>query len=225
MSLCLVLGSCTAVLDDTNPADSTEKLDFEYERIGEPGYMDQVLLITSTADQPLALSADLEALDSTGALLPRVKVDTVYGAEAGNLVIMPGANVDIMSFAGRDADRVRDVRVSVTDVNEIDITPAQAPVDATPLDSEGNELGSAVGFTEVALHNENDVDVAVRVTFIEWNDPAAGESQQALSATDVTGLVTVPAGGDVVVDVLPGRLSLTENPALRRVSLKPYISH
>lgn len=208
--------------DDANLAD---KIGVEYDRLGGSGSIDQALTITNQADVAVALKANIEPLDASGQVLESVKVRSLYGSTRGAQILVPGVSVDFLIFRGSRSSKVRDVRLADVGVETTEFPTVSTLVEAVPLDRAGRELDYPANFSTVALRNLNPEQVTVRVVGIVWNQPAQGESQQALKVLPLSELVAVPAGGEVRVAVRrEDKRTIAEFASTNALSLKAYFS-
>ena len=221
----VVLAGCQDDASD-GPADLAESISSDYERIGDAGYIDQTLTIRNASDIPVLLDADIETLDASGAVLSAVDVQGLYGADRGGQVLVPGDNFDFLMFGGADASKVRDVRLVNIRVEAAEFPAAASGlVEAVPLDDAGNELDYPAGFSSVELRNPNHAAVTVRVVTIVWNQPPAGQPQQALHVVPVSGLITVPADGEMLVEVTSkDQRVISKYASTNALSLKAYFA-
>lgn len=212
--------------DGRERVDLADQVSIEYDRVGGAGYIDQALTVRNSSDVPLTIEADIESLDSSGAVLPKVAAHGVYGATQGRQVLVPGENVDFLVFTGRGASDVRDVQLADVRVEASDFPLASEVVEAVPLDTAGNELDYPTGFSSVELRNPNPVAVPVRVVSIVWNQPAEGQPQQALEVVPLSRVTMVPAEGETVLEVSPrNRRAISRYADSNALSLKAYFSN
>ncbi|MBD0743097.1 hypothetical protein [Streptomyces sp. CBMA152] len=118
-----------------------------------------------------------------------------------------------------------DVRVTVTA-----LTPARLPagtedVTTQALGSAGNPVSRFRRFSAVRLTNPNHYPVHVRVSYLVYDKPPEGQSQQVTSLTPTGDLTEVPADGhtDLTVpsDAATAVDRYSNGPA---VSIKAYFS-
>ncbi|MFI2204425.1 hypothetical protein ACH47Z_27295 [Streptomyces sp. NPDC020192] len=143
----------------------------------------------------------LTALDRHGHQLPGVRVRTVYGSDSGRLAVPYGWGYDILRFSGPGEHQVYDVRVTVAHLAPAKARAGIHPVTTQPLDAAGRAVSRFSRFTAVRVTNTDAFAVAVRVAYLVYDQPAEGETQQAISVTPIGGLVRVPADGTAVVEV------------------------
>ncbi|GAA1868940.1 hypothetical protein [Myceligenerans crystallogenes] len=100
-----------------------------------------------------------------------------------------------------------------------------APLDAVPLDDDGEPLDYPADFSEVGLENPNDEGADVRTVAIIGDNPESGQTRQAPEMIELSNLVTVPNGGKIVLDVEPFTQEvISEYAHTNAVSLKAYYS-
>jgi len=214
---------------DAPPA--TEKalageLSFTYQKTQpEKETISQTLDIKNDDDKSLLPVLAFTPLDAHHHVLPQVKVSAVYGSDRGTLAVPYGYGYDILRFSGPGEHAVADVRVAVRSVR---LAPHRAgihEVEVQPLDASGAKVDKFSRFTALRLTDQDGFDVYVRVVYILWDQPTGDNSQQAVSATPVGGLIRVPAHGSTVVKVTGAAAKAVaqdaEGPA---VSIKPYDS-
>ena len=175
-------------------------LSFHYDRIGRYGQMDQVLTISSSAPEPITLTAQLHALDSHGKRLPEVRVSSVFGTDRGEQVLMPGDNADALVFSGPGAAEVRDVDVrDLRAVRARGVGVATQPVSARVVNAAGFDIATRFAGNGVQVENTNDVGLDVQLVAIIWSRPGKGESQQAVQVLRIDGPTHVPAHESLAV--------------------------
>jgi hypothetical protein len=205
--------------------DLADAISVTYDRRGDPGYIDQALVLQNASELPLVLSARLELLDASGAVLRGVTAHGVYGATRGGQVLVPGETLDFLVFEGADARKVRDVRLAGVTVEPVDFPRVADVVEAVPLDDAGRELEYPARFASVALRNPNADAVRVRVVSIVWNRPPEGQTQQAHDVVHLSEVVEVPANGERTIAVSTESRRLVDRYALSYpVSLKAYFA-
>ncbi|MFJ8143220.1 hypothetical protein [Streptomyces sp. NPDC096013] len=176
-------------------------LTFAYHRHSGDDYIDQTLEIRNTATHSVVPDLAFTALDRNHQPLPGVRVRAVYGSDSGRLVVPYGWSLDILRFSGPGAHEVHDVRVTVAHLATARIRAGIHPVTAEPLDAAGHVVSKFSRFASVRVKNSDAFPVAVRVSYLVYDQPAAGDTQQAVSDTAIGGLVRVPAHGTAVVEV------------------------
>lgn len=220
----ITLGGC-GLVGQAGRDDLSDELSFSFERVAAPGNMDQTLSIVNEARQSLVINADVEAVDSSGDVLPDVRVESVYGSMVANMVIGPGENIDLLVFDGPGAASVDDVRVTRLEATPVEASAWPTPVDAVPLDNDGLPLDYPADFSKIALRNPNDESTDVRVVAIIWDNPETGQPQQAQELIDLSQLITVPREGKIVVDVdRSTQEAIAEYANTNAVSLKAHYS-
>ncbi|MGW0206716.1 hypothetical protein ACWDZ8_13135 [Streptomyces sp. NPDC003233] len=176
-------------------------LTFTYRRQSGDNYIDQELLIKNTDRDSVVPVLAFTALDRLGHRLPGVQVRTVYGSDSGRLVVPYGWGLDILRFSGPGEHQVYDVRVTVTHLATAKVRANIHQVTAQPLNDAARAVSKFSRFTAVRLTNIDPFAVSVRVAYLVYDQPAKGETQQAISVTPIGGLVRVPALGTAVVKV------------------------
>ncbi|WP_316784915.1 hypothetical protein [Streptomyces sasae] len=183
----------------SKPAKSA--LTFAYQREGGDNYISQTLAIKNANKESVVPVLAFTALDQNGDPLPGVHVQTVYGSDSGRLVVSYGWGFDILRFSGAGEHQVYDVRVTVKRVVAAKSRANAHPVTVQELDSAGRTVSKFSRFTAVRVTNTDPYAVTTRVAYLVYDQPAEGETQQAVSVTPIGGLVRVPGGGSAVVKV------------------------
>jgi hypothetical protein len=167
---------------------------------GKDETINQTLNIANSYQAPVVLRLSFSALDKAHHLLPEVKVSTVFGSDFGNLVAPHGYSYDILRFSGPGEHQVADVHVTVHQVRPASSPPSGAEeVTTQALDSAGRDVSRFTRFSQVRLTNTNDMPAAVRVVYIVWDQPAHGNTQQAVEVTPVGDLTLVLPHGTAIV--------------------------
>ena len=100
--------------------------------------------------------------------------------------------LDVLKFEGERAGDVRDVRVKVRDVEQVDYPAIDEDVTAKTFD-DGRVVPHGETFDAVELTNPNQDDVPVRIALIGWAAAEDGDPQQAEWVIPLgDDLVTVP---------------------------------
>ncbi|QIK65536.1 hypothetical protein G7072_03535 [Nocardioides sp. HDW12B] len=193
------LGACGALPGSGSSEPSApppeEALSFAFELRGGEQFIDQSLTITNAGTQPLRFEAALTALDGAGEPLEDVEVETLYGSQVGGLVVVPGRDLDIVTFTGRGAEQAEDVDVELEAVEPVDFPEVTSPVEAVPVNAKGRPVTYPGLLSKVQLRNPNDADVEVRTIYIVFAPPQDGAPQQAEAVAEIAARTTVPAGG------------------------------
>lgn len=184
---------------EPTPPEPAEALGFSFDLRGGERYIDQTLTITNEGTEPVVFEAVLTALDEAGDPLEDVEVDTVYGSQVGQLVVVPGQDLDIVKFSGRGAASAVDVAVELEAVETVAYPAVTAPLEAVPVDARGREVRYPGLLSRVELRNPNEEAVDVRTVYIVWDRPVGGAPQQAEVAVELAPRTSVPAGGEAVV--------------------------
>ncbi|MET9110370.1 hypothetical protein [Streptomyces zhihengii] len=196
--------------------------------VGDPGedeMINQTLEVVNEQSVSVVPVLRFRALGKDREPLPRVKVTTVYGSDKGRLVLPSGSGYDILRFSGPGAQDVADVEVTVERVEIAEKEAGATPVTTQALDAEGGEVSRFGRFAKVRLTNDNSAPVWVRVAYVVWDQPADGDTQQAVEVTPVGGLTMIPPRLSFVVDVDPrAAAAIARNANGPAVSIKAYNS-
>ena len=194
---------------------------------GKDETINQILSIGNSYRDPVVLRLSFSALDKNHHLLPKVKVSTVFGSDHGNLVAPHGYSYDILRFSGPGEHEVKDVHVTVHQMLPADSPPSGTEeVTTQALDSTGHDVSKFTRFSQIRLTNTNDLPAPVRVVYIVWDQPAQGDTQQAVEVTPVGGLTLVPAQGTVIVKVTgAAAAAVARSSGGPAVSIKAFQSH
>ena len=194
-------------------------LRFEYQALAPSGLIDQCLSIHNRTTRPVVLAARVAMSDSRGRPLPEVTVRSVNDSLEGGQVLVPGENVDFLSFAGPGAELVRSVQVQVDAVEEVAFPEVRGVVEVVPCDALGNETRAGdSGLEQLALVNHGLTAVPVRVRALAMDQPPFGQPQQVVHVLDLVGLVTAPPGTSYVA--LPEGVRA----ALERLGRRQWVS-
>ncbi|MFC5182788.1 hypothetical protein [Actinomadura harenae] len=184
-------------------------LEFRYQPLSKPGYVDQTLGIGNHGAKPTAPQLAFVALDEKGGELPGVQVRAALGSDKGMMVVPPSSVAyDILAFSGPDAGRVRNVKVSVLGTADA-LTPMMPSggLRAEPIDERGQVVAPSAPFTKVRVTSPTasplgKLDTAAfRVLCVTWAPTRPGMPQQMLTSTELTAPGTVPGGEPVEVPV------------------------
>ena len=176
-------------------------LTFAYHRHSGDNYIDQTLDIKNADTHSVVPDLAFTALDRNHHPLPGVRVRTVFGSDSGRLVVPYGWGLDILRFSGPGEHEVYDVRVTVVHLAAAKVRANIHPVTTQPLDAVGQVVSKFSRFASVRVQNPDAFAVSVRVSYLVYDQPAEGDTQQAVSDTPLGGLVRVPAHGRAVVKV------------------------
>ncbi|MGQ4437699.1 hypothetical protein [Streptomyces sp. SAS_260] len=176
-------------------------LTFAYHRHSGDDYIDQTLEIRNAETHSVVPDLEFTALDRNHHPLPGVRVRTIYGSDSGRLVVPYGWSLDILRFSGPGEHEVYDVQVTVAHLATAKTRANIHPVTAEPLDAAGSIVSKFSRFSSVRVHNPDAFPVSLRVSYLVYDQPAAGDTQQTISDTPIGGLVRVPAHGSAVVKV------------------------
>lgn len=222
-ALAIMATGCSGAGGAQDTVDPETALRFSYERAGEPGFLDQVMAIENTTDDPVVLDGTYEALDETSDPLPDVEVASLYCSERAEQVLLPGETVDVMRFEGQDLGRVADVRLSGTEARKVAFPAVEQLVDALPAGERGQTIADPGDAVKVDLQNPNAADVTVAVVYVVWDVPEEGRTQQALETWTVADSVTVPDSGSTMIDIPESvRDGIADHRGTNAISLKAY---
>ncbi|MGW3175831.1 hypothetical protein, partial [Streptomyces sp. NPDC001153] len=185
----------------SRPEPDKNALTFTYHRESGDNYISQTVSIKNANRDSVVPVLEFTALDRRGHRLPGVQVRTVYGSDSGRLVVPYGWGYDILRFSGSGEHQVYDVRVTVAHLATAKVRANIHPATTQPLDAAGGAVSKFSRFTAVRVTNSDAFAVAVRIAYLVYDQPAKGETQQAISVTPIGGLVRVPADGTAVVKV------------------------
>ena len=194
--LALVFAGCTF------PTEENE-MSFKYTAYGGDNY-DQVLEITSDGFSGVAMDLDITPLDEGGQPITGVTVTSAFGSYRGGQVIPPFfTDYDVLKFEGERASEVRDVRVEIRDLDQIDYPEMEKAVTYARFD-DGLRVGEDETFDAIELTNPNDDDLAVKVALMSWGERPESDPQQFEWAIPLDDVYTVPANGSKMVKLPPG---------------------
>jgi hypothetical protein len=176
-------------------------LTFTYHRHSGDGVIDQNLAISNADPNSVVPVLAFTALDRHRHPLPGVQVRTVFGSDSGRLVVPHGWGYDILRFSGSGEHQVYDVRVTVTHLTIAKIRANLHAVSTQTLDAAGRAVSKFSRFAAVRVTNTDDFAVSARVAYLVYDQPAKGETQQAISVTPIGALIRVPARGAAIVKV------------------------
>lgn len=163
--------------------------------------IDQQLEIHNSYPHSVLPVLEFTAVDAHGQVMPQVKVASVYGSDRGSLVAPYGYTIDILRFSGQGEHQVADVRVVVHSVTTARIRAGLHYANAQARDSKGKDVSKFSRFSSVTVSNTDDFPVSVRIVYLVYDQPAAGQSQQATTVVSIGGLLLVPAHGNTTVAV------------------------
>jgi hypothetical protein len=174
-------------------------LRFDYQALAPSGLIDQCLSIHNRTTRPVVLAARVAMSDSRGQPLPEVTVRSVNDSLEGGQVLVPGENVDFLSFSGPDAELVRSVQVQVDAVEEVAFPAVRGVVGGGPGGALGNGARAGdSGLEQLARVSHGLAAVAVRVRALAMDQPPPGQPQQVVHVLDLVELVTAPPGTSYV---------------------------
>ena len=160
----------------TFPTEESE-LSFKYTPYGGDNY-DQVLEITSDGFSGVLMDLEITPLDEDGQTITGVTVTSAFGSYRKGQVIPPFfTDYDLLKFDGERANEVRDVRVEIRDLEQVDYPELDEAVtyqrydDGVPVDDEAT-------FDAIDLRNGNDDDVVVKVALMSWGERPEEDPQQ-----------------------------------------------
>ena len=220
--LCLLVASGCDALDlsgsEDEPDDATPVFATTFTRIAPQGYIDLSLEVSNPTDRPVTLTGRLVARDAAGDELPGVTVSSAYGIERGQLLLMPGGDVDLVQLDGEGADQVADVTLEDVRQRPEDAAAAEEPIEVTGLGKDGRELTYDGAAIAARVDNPNSVAVRVRVVLLVLAAPKTGVPQQAVEVRDVTTIELAPGASKVVP------LDAETTRVLRRRALTDFVS-
>lgn len=204
--LCLLaaLSGCGSRLLSDGDGTGTQKrlrnFDTRFTRIAPSGYVDMRMDFSNPTGLPVTVQGRLVARDASGAELPDVTVTTAFGTESGRAVVMPAGSVDFVQLEGAAEEDVRDVTFELKAFTPVDVAVANQALELIPLDAQGQELDDDLLADRAEVTNPNRVNVHARVVLMILVASQPGVPQEASLVKDV-GMVDVPAGGAVTVDL------------------------
>ncbi|WP_345454307.1 hypothetical protein [Nocardioides marinquilinus] len=183
----LLAAGCGGGSEEAPAPDPQVELSFTFTSDGGDGFVDQTLDITNEGDAAGATVLAYTALADDGSELPGVKVATAFGSDRGGLVVPASTQVyDVLRFTGKDARRVSDVRVEVTDPGtlEDDVPPANDIAlklfDPTGRRTQNDELA------RLSVRNPFDQPITVDVVGLEFPDDSSGTTGKAPAVEQFT---------------------------------------
>jgi hypothetical protein len=192
LALTSALAGCGAMAAaPTRPGD----LSFEYTAIADEGNMDQVLQITNDGDSAVVPTLEITPLDKGGLPIEGLKVTSAFGSERGERVL-PAlyTDYDVLKFEGERATDVRDVRVTVKRLEQVDYPTVYRDVTVERFDDGRVVRAGDATFDAIELTNTNPNDIPLRIALIGWARAPRGAPQQADWVIPLSDdLVTVPA--------------------------------
>jgi hypothetical protein len=197
-----LLAGCGGGGDEAPAPEPQVELSFTFTADGGDGFVDQTLDITNEGDAAGAPTLAYTALADDGSELSRVKVATAFGSDRGALVVPGRTEVyDVLRFTGKDARKVADVKVEVSDPGTLadDVPPANDLAlrlfDPTGRRTENDEI------VEVSVRNPFDQPITVDVVGLEFDDDTDGTTgrkppavEQFRRASLLAGPLTVEPG-------------------------------
>jgi hypothetical protein len=189
LALTLALGGCTLM-----PTDESE-LSFKYHAFGGEHVMDQVLEITNDGAGAVVPTLDITPLDGHGQPIDGLTVTSAFGSERGSRVLPAYfTDIDVLKFEGERAGQVRDVRVRVEKLEQVDYPAMDEEVSVERFDDGRVVAAGDATFDAIELTNPNPDDVPVKVALIGWAAAPKGQPQQAEWVIPLSDdVVTVPA--------------------------------
>ncbi len=185
----------------TFPTEEDE-LSFKYTAYGGDNY-DQVLEISSDGFSGVLMDLEITPLDEDGQTITGVTVESAFGSDRKEQVIPPFfTDYDLLKFQGERANEVRDVRVEIRDLDQVDYPELDEAVtyqrydDGLPVDDEQT-------FDAIELRNGDDDHVAVKIALMAWGERPESDPQQFEWAIPLDDVYTVPANGSKMVKLPP----------------------
>ncbi|MFF2997299.1 hypothetical protein ACFVTC_22475 [Streptomyces sp. NPDC057950] len=182
-------------------AAAEDGLTFTYHRHSGDGMIDQTLSIRNAYMSSVSPVLAFTALDRHRHPLPGVRVRTVFGSDSGRLEVPYGVGYDILRFSGSGEHQVFDVRVSVTRVTTAKTQADTLPPSAETLDAAGRVVSKFSRFAAVRVTNPEEFAVSARIAYLVYDQPAEGETQQAVFVIPIGTLVRIPARSMAIVEV------------------------
>ena len=197
----LVFVLAVAFAGCTFPTEEDE-LSFKYTAYGGDNY-DQVLEISSDGFSGVAMDLLITPLDEDGSAISGLTVTSAFGSYRKGQVIPPFfTDYDVLKFEGERAHEVRDVKVVIRDLDQIDYPELEKPVAYARFD-DGLRVGEEETFDAIELTNPNDDDLAVKVALMSWGERPDEDPQQFEWAIPLDDAYTVPANGTKMVTLPP----------------------
>jgi hypothetical protein len=190
----VLLGSTAGCSGDD---DGDPQLSFDFESIAPSGFIDQTITITNPGDQAVTATFTITPLDERGEPVPGVQATTALGSAAGQMVLVPGENVDFLRLEGRRVHDVEDIAVQEVSTVEVDFPDAESAVLVDRWEQ---------GDRELTIDNPNEDALTVAVALLVYDVPAPGEPQQVVDVVDLVAPTTVERGRDHEVSLVPGAL-------------------
>jgi hypothetical protein len=185
----------------TFPTEESE-LSFKYTAYGGDNY-DQVLEISSDGFSGVAMDLDITPLDASGAPISGLEVTSAFGSYRKGQVIPPFfTDYDVLKFEGERAGLVRDVRVKIRDLDQIDYPELDEAVTYQRYD-DGLPVDEDQTFDAIDLRNGDDDDVAVKIALMSWGERPKSDPQQFEWAIPLDDVYTVPGEGRKMVKLPP----------------------
>ena len=185
----------------TFPTEEDE-LSFKYTAYGGDEY-DQALEISSDGFSGVLMDLDITPLDEFGHEITGVTVTSAFGSYRKGQVIPPFfTDYDLLKFEGERAHEVRDVRVEIRDLDQVDYPELEEALTYQRYD-DGLPVGSDETFDAIELRNGNDDDVVVKVALMSWGERPEEDPQQFEWAIPLDDTYRVPANGRKMVKLPP----------------------
>ena len=197
VALALALGGCTFPTEE-------DEMSFKYTAYGGEENYDQVLEIASDGFSGVTMDLDITPLDDAGQPIEGVTVTSAFGSADGGQVIPPFfTDYDLLKFEGDRANEVRDVRVEIRDLDQVDYPEMEEAIKYARFD-DGLRVGDDETFDAIELTNTNDDALAVKVALMYWGERPESDPQQYEWAIPLDDVYTVPANGRKMVALPPG---------------------
>jgi hypothetical protein len=196
-ALALVFAGCTFPTEE-------DELSFKYAAYGGDENYDQVLEIGSDGFSGVLMDLDITPLDSTGDPIAGITVTSAFGSHRKGQVIPPFfTDYDLLKFEGERANEVRDVRVEIRDLDQVDYPEMTEAITFQRFD-DGLPVDDEETFDAIDLRNGNSDDLAVKVALMAWGDRPESDPQQFEWAIPLDDIYTVPANGHKMVKLPVG---------------------
>lgn len=185
---------------------NASEISFSYRAQGAEDEYDQVLTISNNGWGAVAPKLKITPLDSAGVPIAGLEVTSAFGSTRGEQVIPAYyEDFDILKFDGERAGEVRDVRVEIAQLEQVD--HPDMPEGGVVVEQYLNEGKPSKEFEEpfdsVELRNPNEDPVPVKLAMIAWQKKRKDKPQQFEWVITNGETVTVPGGGRELVELGP----------------------
>jgi hypothetical protein len=206
-----LLGAATACADpDENP-----EFTFAFTSIAEPGSIDQTLTIHNPTDEDFTTTFTITPLDADGEPVQGVEATTAYGSDQGEMVMLPGDNIDVVVLTGDNVHDVEDVEIGEVETEELNHPTINNPISIDQWSNYDRYL---------TIDNRNK-PVTVGVVLLVYDLPESGEPQQVTEVVEILPPTPLERGRDQYVDLSDEALdALHEYTFSQPTSLKTYFA-